>query len=123
MFVRTLVVGAALIGGGMVPLAGAASAQTADAQGRNGQQIMVSTHFSDAVEICGDNQNGKWVCSPVFRTPGNGYTKLRGWWWKGTVAISGYNDNSSKVRHMNCEVHEEEYSDWTQCNGQKRKRL
>lgn len=108
----------------MIPLVGATAAQAATThRGGYGQQIAVSTHFSDEVEICGRNQRLEWKCSPHFRTPGKGYTKLRGWWWRGPVTIKGYNDNSSKVRTMKCWVPQESQSDWKECDGRSRKRL
>ncbi|MEU8620201.1 hypothetical protein [Streptomyces sp. NPDC048623] len=58
--------------------------------GTNGQQILFTDDRGDtySVLISGHNQDGQQV-SHCFSTPATD-NYLSGWWWKGTVAVTGY---------------------------------
>ncbi|GHC65051.1 hypothetical protein [Streptomyces cinnamoneus] len=117
--VRKFAVAAAAVGVVVAPMAAAGTAHA----GSNGQHVAVSTYYSDRAQICGTNQNGDSACTSWFKTPGNGYTKVSGYWWKGKVYIYGVNDNTGKQRIMECIVPKKQSSDWYYCDGRSHKEL
>ncbi|MFD9567479.1 hypothetical protein [Streptomyces sp. NPDC059994] len=92
-------------------LAGAGTA----AAGTNGQQVTVSTRWSDQIRICGRNQADEEACTGWIATP-NAWTALPGWWWKGELVIQGYQQENGEYRVGYCDVLPSQPSDWTQCN-------
>ena len=117
--IRKLAVSAAAIGALAAPIVGATIAQA----GTNGQQVAVSTYYSDEVDVCGYNQNGTHTCTGWFATPGSGYTGRAGYWFKGTVDIYGLNDNTGTQRHVTCNVPTSQSGNWTYCDGRSNKAL
>ncbi|MGW5781184.1 hypothetical protein [Streptomyces sp. NPDC003863] len=75
------------VAGALAALAFAASPASA---GTNGQQILFSDDRGDtySVLVSGHNQDGQ-PASHCFNTPATD-NYLSGWWWKGTVAVTGY---------------------------------
>ncbi|MEZ0113841.1 hypothetical protein ABH920_007875 [Catenulispora sp. EB89] len=99
------------------------AAGTASA-GTNGQQVAVSTWYSDEVKICGTNQNNKPnVCTPKFSVPGSSYVGLKGWWYKGWVTITGYDNDNGSVRTARCYIPASQSGDWVYCDGRDNKTL
>ncbi|MEU0007827.1 hypothetical protein ABZ079_26960 [Streptomyces sp. NPDC006314] len=98
---------------GIAVFTGAAPA----AAGTNGQQVIVATHYSDKISICGGNQNGDYTCTGV-NTP-DGYTHVPGWYWRGWIRITGTQLDSGKpggtIRVADCWVPKEQDGDWTYC--------
>ncbi|MFG2863631.1 hypothetical protein [Streptomyces sioyaensis] len=97
-------------------------------------EVYVSTYYSDEVVLCGRNQNDTYVCSPTFATPGSGYTKLSGWWWKkgSQIEITGHNKSNNtypKVKfrigppHNGSEHPCTVYNYYADCDGRSRKVL
>jgi hypothetical protein len=41
------------------------------------------------------------VCSPWTNSP-NPWTLISGWWWHGTVNITGFQISADKYRYLNC---------------------
>jgi len=103
----------------VAPIAGAPSASA----GTNGQQVAVSTYYSDKVYICGYNPSNNWVCSGWFNTPGTGYSELHNYWWKGTIDITGYNNDDGGYHYASCQVPVSQSGDVTYCNGRSNKLL
>src|SRR5438270_14027239 len=59
--------------------------------GSGGQQIDVYASSQQSVMICGHNGTNLWVCHR-WDTPGYGWTRIHGWWWKGTLSLYSYAD-------------------------------
>ncbi|MGW7819992.1 hypothetical protein ACWGLF_18025 [Streptomyces puniciscabiei] len=117
--IRKLTVAVAAVGVLVAPLVGATTAQA----GSNGQQVKVSTYYSDEVDVCGYNQNGNYACTGWFATPGSGYTGVAGYWFHGTVDISGLNDDTGKERYATCNVPTSQSGNWTYCDGRSNRSL
>ncbi len=101
--------GAALAAVGLLAGAGTATA------GTSGQQVSVSTRWSDQIRICGRNHVGDAACTGWIATP-NAWTSLPGWWWQGELTIQGYQQETQEYRVGYCDVPPSQPSDWTQCN-------
>ncbi|MGX1886882.1 hypothetical protein [Streptomyces sp. NPDC055287] len=103
----------ALAFGGVLGTAGQSFA------GSNGQQVAVSTHYSDEISLCGNNQNGDFDCTGYLPSP-NQWTQVSGWWWKGVVIVYGVRydtaDGSPEYRMAECEVPVRQAADWTWCD-------
>ena len=91
-FTIVLAVFSLMIGGAAFLFAGMASA------GTDGQQIEFFNGNSGEVAICGTDQRGDNVCT-VWDTDSHHETSKAGWWWIGTVAISG-DDGSHVICHV-----------------------
>ncbi|MEU7583552.1 hypothetical protein AB0B50_38940 [Streptomyces sp. NPDC041068] len=98
------------------------SAGTASA-GTNGQQVKVSTYYSDQISVCGTNHKGHFDCTPRFKVPGKEYRGVAGYWFKGVVDIHGYNSNTGKHRLAHCTVPERQASNWKYCDMRSNKKL
>jgi hypothetical protein len=85
--------------------------------GTNGQQVAVSTWYSDEVYVCGDNQNGDYTCSNWFATPGTGYTELPNSWWKGEIFITGYDETNGQYYYATFTVPVSMSGNVYDCNG------
>lgn len=117
--IRKLTVAAAAVGVIGLPMTGVTTAQAAVPS----LEIAVSTRYSDKVAICGYNQYRQYVCSPYFKTPGKGYTKLANWWWqkKNAVTIYGINTDTGGRHEMDCPVSGNRNP--FQCDGRSNKEL
>lgn len=108
----TVAAATVLSGAALVTAAGPASA------GTNGQQVSVSTRYSDQIRVCGYNQADSWVCTGLIDSP-NYWTGVGGWWWKGTVVLYGieHNPNHTYVTYSaTCNVPVSQSDDWTYCD-------
>ncbi|MEO6087209.1 MAG: hypothetical protein ABIQ18_29270, partial [Umezawaea sp.] len=104
----------ALAGVGL--LVGAGPASAAD----NGQQVSISTRYSDYVTLCGLNQDSAYICTGWVPTP-NYWTTVNSWWWKGEVDITGRqvdtaNGNNNVYRYGVCWVPVAQPGDVTYCD-------
>ncbi|GHF24934.1 hypothetical protein GCM10010218_01990 [Streptomyces mashuensis] len=97
-------------------------------------EVWVSTYWSDEIVVCGHNQYNDYVCShPNTRTPGKGFAKVSGWWWKkgSLIEITGHNksDNTypkAKFRLGYAQGSEYEcavYDKYATCDGRYGRRL
>ena len=73
----------------------AAAGTTPAMAGNNGQQVVVETSIginAYYLQVCGPNQNGTWVCTPVDHNPSGANTAFtfNGWWFKGYVNVWGW---------------------------------
>ncbi|MFJ5532959.1 hypothetical protein [Streptomyces sp. NPDC093261] len=91
--------------------------------GTNGQQVAVSTWHSDKARVCGYNQHNKYACTPWFRTPGSGYYGAPGYWFAGTVLITGVNEVTGHAYKATCGVPKSQSGNWTYCDGRSHKTL
>ncbi|MFF0747308.1 helix-turn-helix domain-containing protein [Streptomyces sp. NPDC004111] len=64
-------------------------------------EISVKTRYSDKIKIKGYNQHNDYVISPWVNSP-NDWTKVKGWWWNGTVEIVGYQNRTHTTRSTQC---------------------
>ena len=117
--IRKAAIAVAALGAAALPLTGA----TAASAGTNGQQVAVSTYYSDKVQVCGHNQNNAWVCTGYFNTPGTGYTGRAGYWYKGQVTITGVRNSPHQVRTAYCNIPVSQSGDWSYCNGRSNRTL
>ncbi|WP_017239921.1 hypothetical protein [Streptomyces sp. SS] len=99
----------ALATAGLVGYAGSAAA------GTNGQQVTVSTRWSDQIRMCGRNQYDQESCTGWIASP-NLWTPVPGWWWKGEVFIEGWRHDTGESYYGYCDVPPEQASDWTECH-------
>ncbi|MFF7441455.1 hypothetical protein [Streptomyces sp. NPDC008122] len=99
---------AALATAGVIGYAGSAAA------GTNGQQVTISTRWSDQIRMCGRNQADQEACTGWIASP-NDWTPVPGWWWKGEITIQGWQSETGEYRIGYCDVPPEQASDWTQC--------
>ncbi|MFC0844010.1 hypothetical protein ACFH04_09845 [Streptomyces noboritoensis] len=102
---------------GVMASSGSASA------GSNGQQVRVSTYYSDYARVCGVNQHGVHVCTPWFDTPGSGYHGQTGWWFKGRTTIEGVNADNGQHRKVTISVPVSQSGDWVSYNGRSSRTL
>ncbi|MFD4635395.1 hypothetical protein ACFVYR_37575 [Streptomyces sp. NPDC058284] len=116
---RTWAATAVLAGAIAVPVAGAATASA----GTNGQQVQVSTYYSDRAKVCGTDQNGSHVCTGWFQTPGSGYYGVPGYWFKGKATIHGINDNTGTKRQVDVTVPKSQSGNWWSYDGRAHKTL
>jgi len=109
----SLIAGSALAAAALITTAAPATA------GTNGQQMAISTRYSDVVQMCGNNQNGVRVCTGWISTP-NYWTKVYGWWWKGEVEFWGIQYDGpggyEVHRYSYCNVPASQADDWTWCD-------
>ncbi|WP_329395298.1 hypothetical protein [Streptomyces melanogenes] len=101
--------GLGLAAAGLLAGAGTATA------GGNGQQVTVSTRWSDQIRICGRNQADEQSCTGWIASP-NPWTPLPGWWWKGELVIQGYQQDTGEYRLGYCDVPTSQSDNWTKCN-------
>ncbi|MFE5714116.1 hypothetical protein ACFQ7J_25265 [Streptomyces sp. NPDC056501] len=109
----TVAAATVLSGAALITAAGPAAA------GTNGQQVSVSTRYSDQIRVCGYNQADSWVCTDLINSP-NYWTSVGGWWWKGTVVIYGVQYDTPSRTHVTraaqCYVPPSQSGDWTNCD-------
>ncbi len=86
------------------------------AAGTNGQQIGVYG-LQEAVKVCGNNQNGHWVCHAWTTPYYDSY--LNGWWWKYTVVIYSwrYSNFSGYIGYRLWDIPVNQRSNWSWCSG------
>lgn len=96
---------------GVMASSGSASA------GSNGQQVRVSTYYSDYARVCGPNQHSMHVCTPWLDTPGSGCHGKAGWWFKGRTTIEGVNADTGRHRKVTINVPMSRPSEWVSYNG------
>lgn len=79
-------------------------------------EIHVKTRYSDKIKIKGYNQHNDYVISPWVNSP-NDWTKVKGWWWNGTVEIVGYQNSNGKYRTMQCTMPFYDDTNQQYCDG------
>jgi hypothetical protein len=80
-------IGAALAAGSMTAVLSLVTAGVASASS-NGQQLTIYTGGGGGeLKVCGPNQNNKGVCSPRFAANNTSWTRLYGYYWKGSVTV------------------------------------
>jgi hypothetical protein len=82
-------------------------------------QIAVSTSGVYQLQICGDNQNGTWVCTPglnVSHSAGNDHYWKNNWWWHGPVRLWWNGHHAGSVN--NCNITTGNYYGWIGTSGQ-----
>lgn len=108
--VRRVATAMTIIAGGTVL---AAAATTPAVAGNNGQQVAVITSIgvnAYYLQVCGPNQNGTWVCTPIRYNPSgdNSSYTFDGWWFKGNVNVWGWTSYSAgkpaDYSHRGCNV-------------------
>ncbi|WP_406326790.1 hypothetical protein [Streptomyces sp. NBC_00203] len=91
------------------------------AAGTNGQQVVIATHYSDQIQVCGPSQGSDLsVCHDWMASPDK-WTKVPGWWFKGKVWIHGHRqDNNGTIddewRLASCDVPVSQADDWFWCD-------
>jgi hypothetical protein len=114
---KILRVSAALTGttAGAVAFMPTAPAEAATAN----YQIQVSASGVHQLQICGDNQNNTWVCTPgenISHSSGNLHYWKNNWWWHGPVRLwwNGHGGNSVN----NCNITTGDYYGWVHTSHQ-----
>jgi hypothetical protein len=92
--------------------------------GNNGQQVAVETSIgvnANYLQVCGPNQGGAWVCTPVEHNLGgaNSSYDFDGWWFKGNVNVWGWKSYSkgkpADYSHQGCNVPAKNNTDYWPC--------
>lgn len=102
---RALCVGTALTGSAV----GATALTAMPAYATTNYEVNIKYSYNvTRAELCGDNQNGTWVCTPwqySLPHPGAGINVLGiwshtipNWWWHGTVTLKWNIDGSKDVQ-------------------------